>query len=298
MSSIFYRGQELKRGDLNIFLKTRDGSPKNAAEISYSIIDYTSGVEVLVPPSNRIPINPAIGEYYASFLTPLDANLGKYRVRWFFREYTSSPQVQIVQEFNIIGGDVKIVNLPGSTAIETDLIRSLRVLLRDNNPGRNYHFSPPTGESSINQYTRVFGFIWEDEELLEFLRVSNDAINMYPPQTFYSTLDQLITNNRNWRTLLLTGGMVYAIQALTLNWILDEFDYTIGGVSLSIEKSSKYQSVMNDANTRFLEFMTNAKETVKVIRGLKHSKFGVGIRSSFGPSVGRGSLTPRRFLGF
>jgi hypothetical protein len=298
MAVVFRRGQELGRKDgLSIFLKTKEGATKNAAEISYNLYDFTTGIEVLIPPSNRIPVNPAIGEYFASFIVPLDSNLGSFRIRWFFREYTSSPQVQILQDFEIVSNEVNIVNLPGASAIEQDLVRSIRVLLRDNNPGRNYMFRPPTGEGTINQFTRVFGFIWEDAELLEYLRTANDIISMYPPQTFYATLDDLISNHRNWRSLVLTGGMVYALQAVANNWISEEFSYAIGGVSLDIEKSSKYQSMMNDIDTRFKEFLENAKATVFVMRGLKQSRFGVGIRSSFGPSVGRGALTPRRFIG-
>jgi len=53
----------------------------------------------------------------------------------------------------------------------------------------------------------------------------------------------------------------------------------------------------SDLEARFTTDVTDAKETVKIFMGLKQSKFGVGIRSSFGPSVGRGALTPRRFLG-
>jgi hypothetical protein len=298
MSTTFKRGQELSRSNgLNIFLKARDGSPRNAAEISYDIFDFTTGCEVLLPPQGRKPVNPAIGEYYASFIIPLDANVGNYRLRWYFREFVGSPQVSVLQSFAVVQDATQVVSLPGITPIELDLVRGIRVLLRDNNPARNYHFVPPSGEESVNQFTRVFGFLWEDAELLEFLRVSNDAINMYPPQTFYQDLNQLITQHRSWRTLLLTGAMVYAIQALALNWVADEFSYSIGGVSLDIEKSSKYQSMASDAQARFQEFVTQAKETVKIIRGLQQSKFGVGIRSSFGPSVGRGALTPRRFLG-
>jgi len=298
MPVLFRRGQELKRGDIALFLKAKDGTPKNAAQIFYSLYDFTTGVEVLIPPGNRTPENPAVGEYFANLLIPLDANLGAMRVRWNFREYLNSKEVQIVQEFAIVDNQVTAIsNNDCFTDIENDLVRGLRILLRDANPGRNYHFLPPTGEESVNKLTRVFGFIWEDVELLEFLRVANDSINMYPPQTFYSTLDQLIQQHRNWRTLALTGAMVHAIQALALNWVADEFDYSIGGVSLNIEKSSKYQSMMNDAQNRFKEFVENAKATVKVAVGLKHSRFGIGIRSSFGPSVGRGALTPRRFIG-
>lgn len=298
MSVTFRRNQELGRANgLNIFLKAKDGSTKNAAEISYSIYDYTTGVEVLLPPGNRSPVNASVGEYFANFIIPGDANIGEYRVRWYIREYVNSPQSQVVQKFAIVDNATQVVTVPGITNTEYDLIRGLRIMLRDNNPARNYHFAPPSGEESVNQFNRVFGYVWEDLELLEFLRVSNDSINMYPPRTFYETLDELMNSNRSWRTLLFTGAMVHALTAVTANWILDEFNYSIGGVSLDLEKSSKYQSLANDAQSRFQEFVVQAKETVKVIRGLKQSRYGIGIRSSFGPSVGRGSMTPRRFLG-
>jgi hypothetical protein len=297
MSVTFRRGQEIGRTDLSIFTKSRDGRPKNAAEIFYSIYDFTTNCEVLLPPANRVPINAATGEYYANFIVPIDANIGEYRVRWYMREYLNSPQAQVVQKFAIVNDTTQVITVPGITPVEFDLVRGLRIMLRDNNPARNYHFAPPAGEEAVNQFTRVFGYIWEDYELLEFLRISNDSISMYPPQTFYETLDQLMQQHRNWRTLLLTGAMVHAINAIALNWVLEEFGYSIGGVSLDLEKSSKYQSMANDSQNRFQEFIVQAKDTVKVIRGLKQSRYGVGIRSSFGPSVGRGALTPRRFLG-
>ena len=298
MSVVFKRRQELTRvNGLNIFLKKKDGTPKNAAEIFYNLYDFTTGVEVLLPPADRNPQNPAVGEYFASFKIPPDANIGNYRIRWKFREYLNSKQAEVLQEFAIVGDSNQVVTVPGVTPAELDLIRGLRIMLRDNNPDRNYHFVPPAGEESVNQFTRVFGYLWLDDELKEFLKVALDSINMYAPQTFYDTLDQLMSQHRNWRTLLFTGAMVHSINALALNWVVDEFDYSIGGVSLNLEKSSKYQSMANDAQSRFTEMVTGAKETVKIIRGIKQSRYGLGIRSSFGPSVGRGALTPRRFLG-
>lgn len=298
MSVTFRRGQELSRQNgLNIFLKSKNGSPKNAATITFSIYDYTTGIEVLLPPGNRNPINAGVGEYYAPFVIPIDANIGEYRIRWFFSEYMNSPQVQVVNKFAIVDNATQIVTIPGISPVELDLIRGLRIMLRDSAPARNTHFAPPSGEESINQFTRVFGYIWEDAELLEFLKVANDSINMYPPQTFYATLDELMAQHRNWRTLLFTGAMVHAITALSLSWIQDEFGYQIGGVSLDLEKSSKYQSVAADKEAQFQEFVAAGKESVKIIRGLVQSRYGVGIRSSFGPSVGRGTLTPRKFAG-
>jgi hypothetical protein len=295
---VFKRGQEVAgRDGLSIFLKGKDGTPKNVAEITYSIYDNTTGTEVLLNPPNRPPVNSGVGEYSANFFIPIDANLGEYRIRWYTREYINSRQVEIVQKFAIVENQTQIVNLPGSSSNELDLVRGLRIMLRDNSPGRNYHFTPPTGEESINKYNRVFGYLWEDAELLEFLNFSNDSINMYPPRTGYATLDQLMQQQRTWRTLLITGAMVHAINAMALNWISEEFDYTIGGVSLSIEKSSKYQSMASDAQARFQEFITQAKDTLKFVIGLKQSKYGIGIRSAFGPSLQSPTISPRRFIG-
>jgi len=299
---VFKRSQQLGRaGGLSIFLKGQDGSPKNAAQVFFDLYDFTTGVEVLLPPANQTPVNPTIGEYYAAITIPIDANLGNYRIRWKVKEFLNSPTVNILQEFAVVADPVLMNSPAGISNVQADLVSSLRVLLRDNNPARNYHFLPPAGEESVNRLNRVFGYIWENEELIEYLRVSLDIINMYPPRTFYSTLEQLMSQNAGWRSLVLTGAMVYALQALSLNWIADEFGYSIGGVSLDLEKSSKYQSMADAIDGRFKEMLsadTGAKATVKIIRGIQQSKYGVGIRSTFGPSVGRGALTPRRFIGF
>lgn len=297
-STVFKRGQASTRADgLSIFLKSKDGSPKNAATISYSVYDFTTGVEVLLPPGNRAAANAGVGEYYADFVVPPDANIGKYRIRWQFREYVNSKLVQVVNEFTVVESATQVVSVPGISAVEFDLVRSLRIMLRDNNPGRNYHFVPPAGEESINQFTRVFGYIWEDQEMLEFLRLANSGIAMHPPLTFHATLDLLMSQHPQWRQLLITGAMIHALTALSANWIQEEFDYSISGVSLNIDKSSKYQSLADSLQSRFDSQIEPAKSTVKITRGLQQSRYGVGIRSSFGPSVGRGSLTPKRFLG-
>jgi hypothetical protein len=102
---------------------------------------------------------------------------------------------------------------------------------------------------------------------------------------------------REWTTLLLTGAQIYALQALQINWVADEFDYSIGGVSLTIDKSSKYESLKSGASDLFDKQLERAKATVKVTRGLQQPKYGMGIRSAFGPYVGKGVLSPRKFVG-
>jgi hypothetical protein len=123
-------------------------------------------------------------------------------------------------------------------------------------------------------------------------------VSAAPPYTPIPNCDVLVRNYPAWRTVVLNGGMMYAYLALMTNWIHDEFDYSIGGVSLSIEKSSKFESAYQLAKDQFDSQLERAKQTVKIVKGLQQPRFGIGIRSSFGPYVGSGVLSPRKFVGF
>jgi hypothetical protein len=166
-----------------------------------------------------------------------------------------------------------------------------------NSPDRNYHFRPPEQEGVIKKYNRVFGYIWEDYELLCYLQMGLDWFNSFPPETeSIRTLNDLCARKPVWRTFILWAAAVHALFALSANWVADEFSYSIGGISLDIEKSSKYESLKNNAEQQ-LDKATEAKSrTVKFIRGLQQPKFGFGVRSAFGPAVGRGVLSPRSFV--
>ena len=298
MAVSFFRGQQLGRNDLNIFLASTTGTPTNAAEITYAIVDFTTGQEVVVGPPRRNPANPSVGEYYASIIVPLDANLGSYRVRWSFRELVGSELLQVVQEFDIVDKTTHLECPPEFTRVELDLIRRIRMLLRDGNPDRNYHFRPPSRETTLRQYNQVFGFIWEDEELQEFILRSLDMIIASPPRTPFQNVDRMMQCRPEWRTLLLTGAMIHALQAVRINWIADEFDYSIGGVSLNLDKAGKYEAAYQAQSDQFDKQLEKAKATVNYIRGLQQPRFGIGIRSAFGPYVGAGILSPRKFVGF
>jgi len=296
MSVAFHRGQQLGHEDLSIFLDNSAGHPANAAEIHYALYDFTTGAEVLLGPPRRTPANHTVGCYYASVIIPLDALIGDYHIRWTFREVLGGPVHQVVQEFEVID---KAANLTSVyTCCEEDMIRRLRILLRDNNPDRNYHFRPPAHETTVQQFNQVFGYIWEDEELQEYLLRAMDMIAAAPPRTPFTNCDQMVQCYPEWRTLMLNGAMMHALLALMINWIADEFDYSIGGVSLTIEKSSKYESAYQALNDQFDKQLERAKQTIKVVKGLQQPRYGVGIRSAFGPYTGRGVLTPRKFVGF
>jgi hypothetical protein len=302
MAVCFSVGTELGRNDLSIFLVDELGVPVNAAEIYYSIyfVDESvgpPGIEVLIGPEQRIPVNPSVGEYYAALLVPPGASAGDYRIRWTFRRTLMDEYQEVVQEFGVSNPASCTDGQPLMSNCEAGLVDKLRVMIRDNNPDRNYHFRPPEQEGVVGKYNRVFGYIWEDHELLCYLQMSLDWFNSFPPATpGISSLNALCTQMPQWRTFILWGAAVHALFALSINWVADEFDYSIGGISLSLEKSSKYESLKNNAEGQFDKATEAKARTVKFIRGVQQSKFGFGVRSSFGPNVGRGVLSPRSFV--
>jgi hypothetical protein len=136
MGVAFTPGQTLGRGDLDLFLTNANGNVSNAYSITFALywVDPASGAEVLVGPSNRQPVNPAVGEYYAAVMIPTSATPGGYRIRWTFKQYSSDPDQQVVQEFAVVatGSDTGVGGTSTLSACEADLVKKLRFLLRDN----------------------------------------------------------------------------------------------------------------------------------------------------------------------
>jgi len=133
MAVAFQPGQEVVRGDLDIFLTNALGNPTNAAEITYALYYVDPGppeAEVIIGSAARVPVNPAVGEYYAALMIPTAATVGTYRIRWTMRELINSPQTQVVQEFAVVS-TTTLVATPYTTA-EQEMIDTLRILLRDN----------------------------------------------------------------------------------------------------------------------------------------------------------------------
>ena len=298
MAVVFKPSQLIARGDLDIFLTNNQGGPSNAAEITYAIYYVDPGppeAEVLIGSATRTPVNPAVGEYYASLMIPPSATVGDYRVRWTLRQFATSPQQQVVQEFGVVADAIIVSNV--YSAAQQQMIDKLRLLLRDQNPDKFYRFRPPEHETDIGQFNRIFGQIWEDAELLEYVERALDWFNMFPPWTRgLDSVDRLVSDMPTWRTAILWGAISHACFALAINWVADEFDYSIGGVSLTIEKSSKYESLKQNAESMFDKATEAKARTVKFIRGLQQPRYGMGVRSAFGPHVGRGVLSPRHFL--
>jgi len=217
MSVAYQPGQTLTKEDLKIVIRDNTGNLVDPYYIRYSMFDYTTGVEVLIGAPDQIPATTGVGQYFVSTTMPLDSNIGDWVVRWNFRETIGAPLVQVVQEFNIVAKDVKT----DITSVDAEqlLIRRLRIILRDNNPDRNYRFRPPASEKFIQAQAQVFGYVWEDYELYEYLLMAVDYFNTAPPVTGIT----LLNTPERWRAVVLLKAASLACGALALNWIVDEY---------------------------------------------------------------------------
>jgi len=291
MPLVFTRGAMLSSSDLNIILRNDIGEPTNAYNIYYTIYDMTQGVEVLIGTPQRMPANPSVGYYYAPYQVPFDAAIGPYRIRWHFWESADGPELQAVEDFNVAAGGLTPYQYDAPV---TALIQRLRVLLRDNNPDRNYRFAPPSSEEEIQNFTKTFGFIWEDYELFEYLDMSLDRVNMYPPETSFT-----LQNMRgDMRTMVVMGAAGYAFFARASNWVVDEFSYSISAVSLDLDKSSKYQSLKENAEAEFDKMVIEFKKSIHIMKGLQQPRYGIGLSVHLGPFNKSGIVSPRNYASF
>lgn len=131
MAVSYIPGQVLQEGDLDIRFSDSNGSPTNVYEITYDLYYVDPGppeTEVLIPPAGRTPVNSMVGVYYASMMVPPSASLGAYRIRWTFQQASGMATQQVVQEFQVAEPETQLVTM---SAIEEDMVRQLRIFLRD-----------------------------------------------------------------------------------------------------------------------------------------------------------------------
>jgi hypothetical protein len=107
-----------------------------------------------------------------------------------------------------------------------------------NCPDKFYHFRPPEHEGNIGQYDRVFGQIWQDDELNEYCERALDWYNMFPPYTGHNipTIDRLVSDRPAWRTAILWGAISHACFALSINWVAEEFS-VVGDTEVTVHLS-------------------------------------------------------------
>jgi hypothetical protein len=284
MAVAFLRGTTTGPSDLAITVRDFSNNLIDPYRLEYAIYDFTTGIEVLMGPPVNTPVRVSLGQYFAQVTIPADGNIGVWRIRWTVQESPADPVYQSVQEFQVVGSTVIPVSFSGDPNVDA-LIYSLRVFLRDNNPDRNYRFRPPASEKFIQGQTQVFGFIWEDEELYEYLIFAIDDFNSRPPTTGIN-MANLFSSERRWRTTILIRAASFACFAIAMNWISDEFSvHRDERITVQDENGDEYSLTIKELfdmmyGDRLKEITDQAKkEITESIQELKNEDVKEGIRA-------------------
>jgi len=145
------------------------------------------------------------------------------------------------------------------TAAQQTHIDNLRVLL---------------GDGRIADTTK---YNWSDAELFLFLQSAVDDFNLFPPRTQYTIADIPLP------VAMYYGGIIFALINRGIFEIGREFNYNTKGVSITFERSSKYQSWVS----QLLAFYDRYRQ-LKVFLGEGRSFSTQGI--AFGERPGAGGL--------
>lgn len=276
-------GKTLAPGDLSLMVRDSSNSPVVPASLTYTIFakDRDGNTSLISQPKLQ-PMLQEVGLYYVAMTLPTSWADGEYQLVWYLQQSVGEPEVQIIEDFSILA--VK----PGTNSLEApsvlmaqklqttqkvaDLVMSVRELLSDTNPDRNYHFRPPTAAKTVAGYTTRVGYIWTDQTILRFLKLCIAQINTANPKALYSYTVENIPDD-NWGQACALGAAAKCLTAEAARWIADEFGYSLNGVSLDLEKSSKYQGLGEQYNSEFKEWMVPLTANRPHSVGLRQMKF-------------------------
>ena len=263
-----------------------DGVLVDPEAVVFTVFDLVSSppdeITVGIPniPADRI----STGHYYARFEVPRLAAFGAYKVlfNYAIRDNLGNLQSYALElPFNVIS-QVTQPTLPQALT----LINELRILLRDNNPDAYYRFAPPLKTGEIKGFTRKTGYIWQDDELEVFISLAADFLR---GTSFGSVVPKYPNITGMFKPPILIVAAAFATYAEAIRWTSEEFTYDINGVSLTIDRSSKFQSLSNgylEAAKGHLEIMN---KSIRFTKGVKMTT-SISRGALLGPAVAHAPL--------
>jgi len=105
---------------------------------------------------------------------------------------------------------------------------------------------------------------WSDEELLTYIYTSLADVNITPVKTNF-TLEQSIVNNLG--SLVVMGGMVFALLGASVLESWNTFSYSEGGLSLNIARGSLFNSAVGQLMARYIEIKNRTKKVFRPAPG-------------------------------
>lgn len=276
------QGKQLGTGDLSLVTRDESGVPFTPYQISYSVfsLDVTTQVQTLVSQPNLPPAVQAMGQYWVNMTLPT-LWVGVYRLVWYVVRNQGDAQTTIYEDFQVVpfnpvsnttdAMSVYLALRPSLSPKTAEYVMNVRVLLSDTNPDRNYHFRPPTAAKTVAGYTSRVGFIWDDATIIRMLKLSIQQLNTYNPLASWDyTLDSA---PESWAEAAALGAASKCLSTEGARWIADEFDYSLNGVQLTLNKSQNYMSLANAYSQEFLAWAPQITAVRPTSVGLRQNRW-------------------------
>jgi hypothetical protein len=276
-------GKTLGAGDLSLLIRDQSGALIDPTSISYSIFQTSSKSPVhvatpyteeefrpeyfnlegaaLVTQPKMQPARSSQGAFYVPITIPTTWQ-GQYRLVWYIVNFPGGAENQRHEEFLVqyidpMGSSfdapsVLIAQGKVTTNKYAPAIMSVRELLGDENPDRNYHFRPPTPGKVVAGFNTRVGFIWTDKTIIRMLGMAISKLNTCNIKNYTNfTLD---TVPITWADCASIGAAAHCLNKQASTWISEEFNYSLNGVSLDIHKAAEYQSLAASFMQEFNEW--------------------------------------------
>lgn len=303
------QGMALKPGDLNIMPREATGALIDPAQISYSIFQISSQVPIkirgaydydleqlnsmpvtmtnegatLVGQPRTVPTRASQGSYWANFTIPTTWN-GVYRLVWYLVQYAGNPEMQVTEDFVVQTIDPidNAFEAPSQILAPRPITKNkyapaimyVRELISDENPDRNYHFRPPTPGKVVAGYTTRVGYIWLDSTILRMLDIAISKLNTWNTKNLYGwTLDNIPVD---WGRAAAIGAASSCLLKEGARWTAEEFNYSLNGVSLDINKAQAYQSLGQTYQQEFNEWAPLITANRPFSAGLRQQRWLLG----------------------
>lgn len=110
MSVVIFKGKNLTKDDLKVFIQDQDNVFFNPFSITYTIYRVISdrfenqecGEEPVLETVDLIPLPFGSGRFFAAWEQAHDLEIGKYRIKWNVARFSDSPLQEYVQDFEIV----------------------------------------------------------------------------------------------------------------------------------------------------------------------------------------------------
>lgn len=278
----FASSKPLGPGDLNILIRDENGVLFDPHTISYSIfsVDVTTNVQSLMSQPDSCPYRDSVGTYHVSMSIPSTWS-GQYNLVWKIARYFDSPFDTIYEEFQVVNfipatssveaASVYITQKPTVNSHTAQLVMMVRELLSDTNPDRNYHFRPPTPGKQVAGFTSRAGFIWLDSTIITMIKLAIAQMNMSNVNTTFDfTIDSAPTS---WAQIACLGAAAKCLSAEGARWIAEQFEYSLNGVSISLNKAGDYTALATAYAQEFKELTTLATANRNFSAGLRQARW-------------------------